>query len=280
MSTTGVELPLTVVERGGAGLQSYLAEVVRFRDALYFMIRRDIKVRYAQTVLGFGWAVLQPFTEVVVFSVFFGGLAGIKSGAIPYPLFSIAGVVPWTYFSNAATAGSSSLIGSSSVVSKIYFPRLLMPLTSICAGVLDFLIGIGLLLGVMGAYGRAPSATAFLYLPVLMLAAGLASLGLVIWLAPLGVQYRDVRYVVPFFIQMCMFCTPVIYTASAVPASVRPFYPLNPMVGVVDGFRSAFLGTGSMPWGELGLSLAISSGLIVSGLLYFRRAERLFADIS
>ena len=272
--------PLTVVESGGGGLLAYLGEVVEFRDALYFMVRRDIKVRYAQTVLGFGWAVLQPFTQVVIFSVFFGGLAGIKSGSIPYPLFSIAGVVPWTYFSNAATGGSASLMGSGSMMSKIYFPRVLMPLTSVGAGFVDFLIGVGLLLGVMGAYGRTPPASAFLYLPLLALAASLAALGVVVWLAPLGVQYRDVRYVVPFFIQMFMFITPVIYTTSSVPSSVRPFYALNPMVGVVNGFRSAFLRTGSMPWGALGLSYAVSATLIVTGLFYFRRVERVFADIA
>lgn len=275
-----IQLPLTVVERGSGGLRAYIAEIVRFRDALYFMMRRDIKVRYAQTILGFGWAVLQPFTQMIVFSVFFGGLAGISSGSVPYPVFSIAAVVPWTYFSNAATTGSTSLIGNTSLVSKIYFPRLLVPLTSIGAGLVDFAIGIGLMLGVMGAYGRTPPATAFLYLPVLVVASAFAALGIVVWLCPLGVQYRDVRYVVPFFIQMLMFVTPVIYTPASVPASIRPFYALNPMVGVVEGFRSAFLRTGPMPWGSIGLSFAVSSALIALGISYFRRVERVFADIS
>jgi homopolymeric O-antigen transport system permease protein len=275
-----VELPLTVVERGGGGLRAYVAELARFRDAFYFMVRRDIKVRYAQTVLGFGWAVLQPFTQMIVFSVFFGGVAGLSSGGVPYPMFSIAAVVPWTYFSNAATSGSSSLIGNVAILSRIYFPRLLVPLTPVGAGLLDFGIGIGLLIGVMGAYGRTPPATAFLVLPLLMLAAALAALALIVWLSPLGVQYRDVRYVAPFFLQMFMFITPVIYTPSTVPSAIRPFYAVNPMVGVVNGFRSAFLGIGSMPWGALGLSYAVSSILIATGLLYFRRVERVFADIA
>jgi lipopolysaccharide transport system permease protein len=271
---------LTVVERGGGTVAAYLRDVFGFRDALQFMVRRDVKVRYAQTVLGFGWAVLQPLTQVVVFSVFFGNLAGVASGGVPYPVFSIAGVVPWTYFSVAALAGSTSLIGTNALVSKIYVPRVLMPLTPILASLLDFLIGIGLLLAVLAGYGRTPPATAFLYLPCLVLAAVLASLAVAIWLAPLAVQYRDVRYVAPFLIQTLMFVTPVIYPSTYVPASLRGLYSLNPMVGVVSGFRAAFLEIGSMPWGAIGLSYLVSATLVAAGLAYFRRAERIFADIA
>jgi lipopolysaccharide transport system permease protein len=272
--------PLTVVAHGRGGVVAYAREVVRFRDLLYFMIRRDIKVRYAQTILGFGWAVLQPFTQMIVFSIFFGGLAGISSAGIPYPVFSIAAVVPWTYFQNAVSGAASSLIGSSGMIGKVYFPRLLMPLSPIGAGLVDFGIGLGLLLGVMGAYGRTPPPIMLLYLPVLVLAAALASSAFAVWLSALGVQYRDVRYVAPFFLQIMMFITPVIYVTGHVPASVRPFYALNPMVGVVSGFRAAFLRIGTMPWGSLGLSLGVSSILIVTGLAYFRRVERVFADIA
>jgi lipopolysaccharide transport system permease protein len=254
--------------------------VFGFRDALYFMVRRDLKVRYAQTILGFGWAVLQPFTQVVVFSIFFGRLAHLDSEGIPYPLFSIAAVVPWTYFSNSTTAGAASLTGSVSIAGKVYFPRLLLPLTPIGAGLIDFGIGIGLLLGVMAVYGMAPTPTALATLPLLVSAAALAALSLSVWLAPLGAKYRDVRYVAPFLLQMLMFVTPVIYTANAVPSSLEPIYALNPMVGVVSGFRSAFLGVGSMPWGAIALSYAVSLILLTTGLTYLRRVERVLADIA
>jgi len=271
---------VTVISPGGGGVLSYAREVLQFRDLLYFMVRRDIRVRYAQTVLGFGWAVLQPFLQMVVFSVFFGGLAGISSGGIPYPLFSIVAVVPWTYFQNAVNGATSSLMGNTGLVSKIYFPRLLVPLSPIGAGLVDFAIGIGLLLGVMGVYGRTPPLTAFLYLPVLALAAVLAASAFSVWLSVLGVQYRDVRYIAPFLLQLMLFVTPVIYVTSRVPENLRPFYALNPMVGVVSGARAAFLETTPMPWHTLGISFTVSIALLALGLVYFRRVERFFADIA
>ena len=273
-------LPLTVVQRGGGSIAGYVQDMFRFRDALQFMVRRDVKVRYTQTVLGFGWAVLQPLTQVVVFSVFFGHLAGVSADGVPYPVFSVAGVIPWTYFSVAATMSTTTLVGGGSLLSKIYVPRALMPLTPVLACLLDFVIGIGLLVAVLVGYGRFPPATAFLYLPCLVVAAVLAALAFAIWLAPLAVQYRDVRYVAPFLIQTLMFVTPVIYAATLVPPSLRPLYALNPMVGVVTGFRAAFLGIGAMPWGSIGLSCLVSIALIVAGLAYFRRVERIFADIA
>ena len=277
-----VEAPrlVTVISPGGGGVLSYVREVVQFRDLLYFMVRRDIRVRYAQTVLGFGWSVLQPFLQMVVFSVFFGGLAGISSGGIPYPVFSIVAVVPWTYFQNAVNGATSSLMGNSGLVSKVYFPRLLVPLSPIGAGLVDYVIGIALLLGVMGVYGRTPPLTAFLYLPVITLAAVFAASAFSIWLSALGVQYRDVRYIAPFLLQLMLFITPVIYVTSRVPESVRPFYALNPMVGVVSGSRAAFLKTTPMPWHTLGISFTVSTVLLALGLVYFRRVERFFADIA
>jgi lipopolysaccharide transport system permease protein len=271
---------VTVISPGGGGVFSYVREVVQFRDLLYFMVRRDIRVRYAQTVLGFGWSVLQPFLQMVVFSVFFGGLAGISSGGIPYPVFSIVAVVPWTYFQNAVNGATSSLMGNSGLVSKVYFPRLLVPLSPIGAGLVDYVIGIALLLGVMGAYGRTPPLTAFLYLPVITLAAVLAAAAFSIWLSVLGVQYRDVRYIAPFLLQLMLFITPVIYVTSHVPANLRPFYAINPMVGVVSGSRAAFLKTTPMPWHTLGISFTVSIVLLALGLVYFRRVERFFADIA
>lgn len=272
--------PITVIEPGRGRVVAYIREVVHFRDLLYFMVRRDVRVRYAQTILGFGWAVLQPFTQMVVFSVFFGGLAGISSAGVPYPLFSIAAVVPWTYFQNSVNGAASSLMGNTGLIGKVYFPRLLVPLSPIGAGLLDFAIGIGLLVAMMGAYGRTPPASVVLYLPVLVVAALFASAAFAVWLSVLGVQYRDVRYIAPFLLQLMLFVTPVIYVTSKVPSSLRPFYALNPMVGVVSGFRSAFLRTDAMPWGSIGTSFIVSAGMLGAGLAYFRRVERVFADIA
>ena len=185
-------LPVTTISAAGTGgVVPYLRELVRYRDLLYFLIRRDIKVRYAQTILGFGWAVLQPFTQMVVFSVFFGALAGIASGGVPYPVFSITAVVPWTYFSNAVLAAATSLMGSAGIVSKIYFPRLLIPLAPVGAGLVDLAIGVGLLVAVMAAYGMAPPPDVLLFLPILVVAAAAAASAFAIWLSVLGVQFRD-----------------------------------------------------------------------------------------
>lgn len=266
--------------RERASVVSYLRELVRFKDLFYFLVRRDIKVRYAQTILGFGWAILQPLSQMVVFSIFFGGLAGVSSGGVPYPVFSIAAVVPWTYFANAVAAGSTSLIGNAGIVSKVYFPRLLVPLSPVGAGIVDLVIGVGLLVAVMAAYGMVPTAAAIVATPVLAAAAALAAAGLGIWLSVLGVQYRDVRYITPFLLQLMLFVTPVIYVVASVPEWIRPFYSINPMVGVIGGFRSAFLGIGPMPYGSILMSFLVSSFLVVTGLLYFRRVERVFADIA
>jgi lipopolysaccharide transport system permease protein len=270
----------TISARNRASLIAYLRELLRFRDLFYFLVRRDIKVRYAQTVLGFGWAILQPFSQMVVFSIFFGGLAGVSSGGVPYPVFSIAAVVPWTYFANAVLAGSTSLIGSAGIVSKVYFPRLLVPLAPVGAGIVDLLIGIGLLLAVMAAFGIVPTTAAIVATPVLALAAALAAAALGVWLSVLAVQYRDVRYITPFVLQLMLFVTPVIYVVASVPEWIRPFYSINPMVGVIGGFRSAFLGIGPMPYSSIATSFVVSSILLITGLLYFRRVERVFADIA
>jgi lipopolysaccharide transport system permease protein len=273
-------LPVTTISAsGGGGVVRYLGELVRYRDLLYFLIRRDIRVRYAQTVLGFGWALLQPFTQMVVFSIFFGALAGIASGGVPYPVFSITAVVPWTYFSNAVLAAATSLMGSAGIVSKVYFPRLLIPLAPVGAGLVDLAIGVGLIVGVMAVYGIAPPAAVVLFLPILVFAAAAAASAFAIWLSVLGVQFRDVRYISPFFLQILLFVTPVIYVVSEVPEHLRPFYALNPMVGVVGGFRSAFLDM-PMPWNSIAISLTVSISALVLGILYFRRVERVFADIA
>jgi lipopolysaccharide transport system permease protein len=254
--------------------------MVRFRDLFYFLVLRDIRVRYSQTVLGFGWSVLQPFLQMIVFSVFFGALAGISSGGVPYPVFSIAAVVPWTYFNNAVTASSTSLITNAPIVNKVYFPRLFIPLSPIAAGLVDHAIGLALLFSVMGVYGIAPAFPGVLLLPVLILLLALVSAAVSTWLAALGGQYRDVRYVTPFVLQLLLFVTPVIYVVSSVPQSLRAVYAINPLVGIISGFRAALLHDGAIPWGSLGTSLVVGLALLSSGLWYFRKVERAFADIA
>ena len=270
----------TILARGERSLRSYLQEVWRYHDLLFFLVLRDIRVRYSQTVLGFGWSILQPFLQMVVFSVFFGALAGISSGDVPYPAFSLAAVVPWIYFLNAVSTSSMSLISNAQLVSKVYFPRILIPLAPIGAGLVDLVIALGLLFAVVFAYGIVPPFPEVLLLPVLCALLVLAASGISIWLAALGAQYRDVRFVTPFFLQTLLFVTPVIYVVSEVPERLRPFYSLNPLVGVVSGFRAVVLGQGAIPWGSMLISLLVSLVLAVLGLAYFRRVERAFADIA
>ena len=270
----------TILARGERSLRSYLEEVWRYHDLLFFLVLRDIRVRYSQTVLGFGWSILQPFLQMVVFSVFFGALAGISSGDVPYPAFSLAAVVPWIYFLNAVSTSSLSLISNAQLVSKVYFPRILIPLAPIGAGLVDLVIAIGLLFVVVLAYGIVPPFPAVLLLPVLCALLVLAASGISIWLAALGAQYRDVRFVTPFFLQTMLFVTPVIYVVSEVPERLRLLYSLNPLVGVVSGFRAVVLGQGAVPWGSMLISLLVSLVLATLGLAYFRRVERAFADIA
>ena len=235
------ESTILIVARSSGRWLAYFKEIGRYRDLLGFLVLRDIRVRYSQTVLGLGWSVLQPFLQMILFSVFFGALAGIGSGNVPYPVFSIAAVVPWTYFNNAVGTAATSLISNAQLVSKIYFPRLLVPLAPIGAGLLDLLIGLALLFGVMAVYGIYPPWWGVLMLPVLIALLVACAVGVSVWLSALGVQYRDVRYVTPFFLQSLLFVTPIIYVVGKVPAGVRPFYALNPLVGVVSGFRAALL---------------------------------------
>ena len=216
---------------------------------------------------------------MILFSIFFGALAGISSGNVPYPVFSLAAVVPWTYFNNAVGTASTSLITNAQLVSKIYFPRLLVPLSPIGAGIVDLMIGLALLFAVMAGYGIYPS-WGVLLLPVLVVLLVACTTGVSLWLSALGVQYRDVRYITPFFLQSLLFITPIIYVVSKVPAHLRPFYSLNPLVGVVSGFRAALLHQGSIPVSSMIESALVSTVLIASGLAYFRRIERAMADVA
>lgn len=253
-----------------------LAEIWTYRELLYFMVWRDIKVRYKQTALGAGWAILQPVLTMVVFTIFFGKLAKMPSDGIPYPVFSMAALVPWTYFSTALSSGSQSVVASQHMISKVYFPRLLVPIASILGPLIDFGIAFLVLTALMLWYGIVPGA-AVLWLPALLLLSVLTAAAGSIWLSALNVQYRDVRYVVPFVIQLWMFATPVAYSSSLVQGKWRLLYGLNPMAGVIDGFRWALIG-GPSPGAMTLVSATVVILTLLLGAAYFRRLEGTFAD--
>jgi lipopolysaccharide transport system permease protein len=255
-----------------------LQELWEYRELLYFLVWRDIKVRYKQTVLGVAWAIIQPFFTMVVFSVFFGRLAKIPSDGVPYPIFSFAALVPWTFFAHGLNQASNSLVGSANLIRKIYFPRLVIPISSVTSGIVDFTLAFAVLLGMMLYYGMVPTIN-LLWIPLLLLLAMATSLGVGLWLSALNVQFRDVRYIVPFLAQLWLFATPIAYPSSLIPEPWRTLYGLNPMAGVVEGFRWALLGTATAPGPIMIVSALISLGLLVGGAFYFRRLERTFADI-
>ena len=262
--------------RGWAPLR--LAELWDYRELFFFLVWRDIKVRYKQTALGAGWAVLQPFFTMVVFSIFFGALAGIPSDGVPYPVFAFTALVPWTFFSTALTQAGNSLVQEEQVLSKVYFPRLIVPFAAVLAGLVDFAIAFVFLLGMMAFYGVSVS-WALLTLPLFVVFAALTALAAGLWLSALNVQYRDVRYTMVFLVQLWLFITPVAYASSLVPERWRALYGLNPMAGVVEGFRWAVLGEVDAPGPMLAVSVAMVLVFFVGGLFYFRRMERTFADV-
>jgi lipopolysaccharide transport system permease protein len=255
-----------------------LGELWHHRDLLYFLTWRDIKVRYAQASMGVAWAVLQPLLMMVIFTIFLGRLAKVPSDGLPYPVFALSGLVPWTYFANAVTSSTESLTANANVVSKVYFPRLLVPFAALLSWLPDLAIASVLLVVLMLVYGIVPAATIVL-LPVFAVFAVLAAASVGTWLSALNVSYRDVRYAVPFVIQLWLFATPVVYPASLVPERWRFLYGLNPMAGVVEGFRWALFGGGSPMWGLMGVSLAVTLALFVGGLFWFRRVEHRFSDV-
>lgn len=254
-----------------------LREIWRYRHLAWILTERDIKVRYKQTVLGFAWAVIQPVLLMLIFSALFGHLAKIPTDGSPYPIFVYAGLLPWIFFSNALSAAAGSLIGSVNLISKVYFPRLIIPLASIGAGLVDFLVTTSILLAMMLLYGVGWSIN-LLAAPLIMAGVTLCALGIGIGLSALTATYRDFRFVVPFLLQFWMFATPVVYPVSLVPEPWRWLMLLNPMAGLVEGFRSAFLGH-PFDWPSIALSLILSLGLFVVGAWYFERVERRFADI-
>jgi lipopolysaccharide transport system permease protein len=255
-----------------------LRDLWDYRELLYFLVWRDIKVRYKQTVLGAAWAILQPLLTMSVFSVFFGRLAGIPSDGIPYPVFTFTALLPWQLFAHALTESSNSLVANERMITKVYFPRLVIPLSAVLAGLVDFGIAFGVLVVMMFFWGIVPT-TAILTLPFFILLALATALAVGLWLSALNVQYRDVRYMIPFLSQFWLFATPIAYPSSLIPEPWRALYGLNPMAGVVEGFRWALLGKAGGTSSLLVVSALIVMVLLVSGLVYFRRMERTFADV-
>ena len=272
--------PLPVLEiRPPQGWSSLgLRELWEYRELLYFLVWRDVKVRYKQTALGAAWAVIQPVFMMVAFSLFFGKLGGIPSDGVPYPVFTFCALLPWQLFAHALTESSNSLVGNQNLLTKVYFPRLVVPISAVLGGLVDFAIAFVILLGMMAYFGIVPG-VAVLTLPFFILLAVMTALGVGLWLSALNVQYRDVRYTIGFLIQFWLFATPVAYPSSLIPEGWRALYGLNPMAGVVEGFRWALLGKAAAPGPLLAVSVGVVVLIFVSGLYYFRRMEETFADL-
>lgn len=262
--------------RGWVSLK--LGELWEYKELLYFLIWRDIKVRYKQTVMGAAWAFIQPFFTMVVFSLFFGRLAKIPSDGVPYPLFSFAALLPWTFFANGLSNASNSLVGSSNLITKVYFPRLAIPIANVLSGIVDFSIAFVTLMGMMLYYGVMPTWNA-LWLPLLLLLALVTALGVSLWLSAMNVQFRDVKYTIPFITQFWLFATPIAYPSSLLTEPWKSVYAINPMVGVVEGFRWALLSTDTAPGLPVLISTVVAVTILVGGLFYFRRLEKTFADV-
>ncbi len=276
---TITQLPHLHIQPSKGWVSLKLAELWEYRELLYFLTWRDIKVRYKQTVLGVAWAVLQPFLTMVVFSLFFGGLAQIPSDGVPYPIFSYTALVPWTFFSTGLAMSSNSVVNSANLLKKVYFPRLTIPIATVLSSGVDFVIAFVVLLGMMLFFGIVPSSNA-LFLPFFVLLTLITALGTGLWLSAMNVQFRDVRYAVPFLTQFWLFITPIAYPASLIDnETLRVLYALNPMTGVVEGFRWALLGTDNAPGPIIAVSTLAAVVLLISSLYYFRRMERSFADV-
>jgi len=273
------QIPVVRIEPSRGWVSLGLRELWEYRELLYFLIWRDVKVRYKQTVLGAAWAIIQPFFTMVVFSLFFGKLAKMPSDGIPYPIFSYAALVPWSFFSRGLNQASNSLVGSARLIKKVYFPRLAIPIASVLSGVVDFLLAFLVLLGMMLAYGVVPTINV-LWLPLFLLLSLVTSLGVSLWLSAMNVQFRDVRYTVPFITQVWLFATPIAYPSSLIENPwLRTLYGLNPMTGVVEGFRWALLGTNTAPGPIIAVSSLVALASMIGGAYYFRRMEKTFADV-
>jgi lipopolysaccharide transport system permease protein len=272
------DLRVHVIEPSGSWSSLHLPELLEYRELLFFLIWREVKVRYKQTALGVAWAVMQPFFTMVVFTIFFGRLAKAPSDGIPYPVFAYCALLPWQLFASALTESSNSVVANQRLITKVYFPRLIIPLAAVCVGLADFLVAFVILIGMMLYYGIVPT-LAVLTLPLWTALAVATALAAGLWLSALNVRYRDVRYTLPFVTQLWLLCTPVAYAVSWFPDGWRPIFALNPMFGVVEGFRWALLGRGEGPGLTVAISSAVVALLLAGGLFYFRRTERTFADI-
>ncbi len=255
-----------------------LGEILEYRELLWFLTVRDIKIRYKQTALGASWAVIQPLFTMLIFSLFFGRLAKMPSDGVPYPIFSFAALVPWTFFANGLTQSSNSLVGSANLITKVYFPRLVVPIAAVLAGLVDLLISLVVMFVIMAYYDVSISAKLIWLIPFLLLAV-ITALGTGLWLSALNVEFRDVRHAVPFLTQFWMFATPIAYPSSLLHEPWRTVYAINPMVGVVEGFRWAMAGAGTAPGLMLLVSYFAAIVILISGAFYFRRMERTFADV-
>jgi lipopolysaccharide transport system permease protein len=275
-SSPPAELPVYDIAPSRSWVPVRLDEVWAYRELLYLLVWREIRVRYKQTALGVGWAVIQPFFTMVVFSVFFGRLGAIDTGRVPYPVFVFTALLPWQLFAFSLSESSNSIVSNQRLLTKVYFPRVILPLASVCVGLTDFCVALGVLAGLMAYFGVVPG-VAVLTIPLWAALAMISALSVSLWLSSLNVRYRDIRYTVPFITQLWLLSTPVAYPTSWVKETWRPLYALNPMVGVVDGFRWAILG-GPSPGMTVVVSTAVVVVVLVSGLIYFRRTERTFAD--
>lgn len=279
-SAAARSLPTTTIAPAGRWTPVDVRELWAYRGLLVFLVWRDIKVRYAQTALGAAWAVLQPLLSMFVFTVIFGTFAKVPSDGLPYAAFALAALVPWTYFSTAFAAATNSLVQNTNLITKVYFPRLVIPFSSVIAGLLDLAIAFVLLLVVMAFYRIVPAPAALVGVPVLVVVMVLTTAGVGCWLSALNIKYRDVKYVTPFLIQVLQYALPIVYPLSLVPQRYRWFYALNPMVAVIEGFRSLLLRSGPLDWALVARAGAIATAVFVGGVLYFRRTERLFADVA
>jgi homopolymeric O-antigen transport system permease protein len=273
-------LPTIVIEPAARWPGINVREMWANRELLMFLVWRDIKVQYAQTVLGAAWAVVQPLMTMLIFTLVFGRLAKIPSDGVPYSVFTLTALIPWMYFANAFSAASSSLVNSSNLITKVYFPRLIIPIVSVLSGLVNFAVSCVLLAVMMIWYHVTPSWMAIPMIPALLLLIILTATGVGCWLAAVYIQYRDVRQIVPFISQIWMYISPVVYPLSLVPERYRSLYVLNPMAGIIQTFRVVLLRTGDIPWGALAISTIVGMGLFLGGTMYFRRTEHIFADVA
>lgn len=273
------EVPEVVIRPKSGWVAVDWAELKNYRDLYLFLTWRNVKVRYAQSALGISWAVIQPVFSMIVFTIIFGRLVQVESDGAPYAVFAFVALVPWTYFSNALTDSTNSLVGNAEMVKKVYFPRLILPAASVTSKLVDFGIAFVLMIGLLLFYRQTPNLNA-LAIPLLIAIMVLAAGGIGLWLGALAVQYRDVKHGMAFATQLLMYLAPVVYPASKIPDQWQAVYALNPMVGVIEGFRAGLLGTREMPWDLIGIGAVTASLVAISGIYYFNRMERLFADVA